>query len=57
MAKKQIKKLTVVKKSAELELPRIQGFVGGGVQVAADVDGTLYRIDADHGTISKLRWE
>lgn len=56
MAKKQIKKLPV-KKTAEPALPKIQGFIGGGVQVVADIDGTLYRINADMGTISKLRWE
>lgn len=56
MAKKQIKKLPV-KNPSEVTLPRIQGFVGSGVQVVGDVDGTLYRIDADNGTISKLRWE
>lgn len=56
MAKKQIKKQPL-KKPAEVALPRIQGFVGGGVQVAADVDGVLYRIDAEMGTITKLRWQ
>lgn len=38
-------------------LPYIPGYVGHGIQVAADAEGQLYRIDAESGTISKLRWE
>lgn len=29
----------------------------GGVQVVTDIDGNLYRVDAEHGSIRKLRWE
>lgn len=56
MAKKQTKK-PALKNAAQPALPKIQGFIGSGVQVAADIDGELYRIDAEHGTISKLIWQ
>lgn len=38
-------------------LPRIMGYIGHGVQVVADQEGHLYRIDCESGTIGKLRWE
>jgi len=55
MAKKQTKEIK--RTTPAPALPKISGFAGGGIQVAADVDGELYRIDTNLGTISKLRWE
>ena len=43
------------------ELPRFNNFASAvqkvsGVEVMAADDGQLYRIDANHGTITKMRW-
>jgi hypothetical protein len=55
MAKKQTK--TTPSAAPTPNLPRIPGFIGRDIQVAADADGELYKIDCNNGTISKLRWE
>lgn len=39
-------------------MPKIALHIGlCGVSVVSDVDGNLYRIDADAGTINRLHWE
>lgn len=47
-----------VNEIAERELPKFEsGHVVGGTVVKADVHGILYRINAEHGTIRKVKWE
>lgn len=56
MAKKSTSKAETV--AAEQGLPKFEsGRVVIGSTVVADVNGDLYRIDADHGTLRRVVWE